>query len=38
MALKRERIQCLRDFPRPTNVKVVFSFLGLINQYARFSA
>ena len=33
-----EKIQGLRDFPRPTNVKGVRSFLGLINQYARFSA
>ena len=33
-----EKIQGLRDFPRPTNVKGVRSFLGLINQYAIFSA
>ena len=33
-----EKIQGLRDFPRPNNVKGVRSFLGLINQYARFSS
>ena len=34
----REKIQGLRDFPRPTKVKGVRSFHGLINQYARFSS
>ena len=33
-----EKIQGLRDFPRPINVKGVRSFLGLITQYARFSS
>ena len=33
-----EKIQGLIDFPIPTNVIGVRSFLGLINKYARFSA
>ena len=33
-----DKIHGLRDFPRPTNVKGVRRFLGLINQYARFSS
>ena len=31
------RIQGILDFPTPTDVKSVRSFLGLVNQYARFS-
>ena len=32
-----DRIKAIRDFPQPQNVKDVQSFLGLANQYARFS-
>ena len=31
------RLQGIHDFPRPQNVKAVRSFLGLANQFARFS-
>lgn len=32
------RVQGILDFPAPTDVKSVRSFLGLVNQYARFSS
>ena len=33
-----ERIAAIRDMPRPTNVKELRSFLGLINYYSKFIA
>ena len=32
-----EKIKAIELFPVPENVKAIKSFLGLINQYARFS-